>query len=276
MAARHGMQVDLIFPTPEVIREYYKGLVFLAARTCYTEMTPQAIWEKFLSGQVDPERVQTVIDHVISSGHHSTIEHISFTFALSGVSRSLSHQLVRHRIGVAFDQQSQRYVKFKDPQLVVPPTIGEDEARQAEFEQVRLMGEETYQNLLDLGAPAEDARFILPNATTTNLVMTVNLRELMHMAGLRLCILAQWEIRQMFKLIRKELLAADEFFGKMLVPKCVPLGCCDEKRNEDGHCRIRPHKNVVFGIYEAYRAGKLVPASERAVVEQAPTPKEAL
>jgi thymidylate synthase (FAD) len=112
---------------------------------------------------------------------------------------------------------------------------------------------------MDLGIPAEDARFVFPNAVTTNLIMTVNLRQLIHIAGLRLCTLAQWEIRQMFKLIRKEVMAASPYFGKLLVPKCVPLGYCDEKRNEDEHCRIRPHRNTVFRVYEEYKAGRLVP-----------------
>jgi len=261
------MQVDLIFPTREVIREYYKGLIFLAARTCYTEKTPQDIWDEYLAGKIAPERVHNVVNHVIGSGHHSTIEHINFTFAISGVSRTLTHQLVRHRIGVAFDQQSQRYVKFSEPHTVVPPTITDDEALQARFDEARVMGESAYQALLDLGAPAEDARFVLPNATSTNLIMTVNLRELLHMSGLRLCVLAQWEIRQLFKLIRKEMLAADEFFGQMLVPKCVPMGCCDEKRNENGFCRIRPHRNMVFKVWDDFKAGRLVEAPAHAVVE---------
>jgi thymidylate synthase (FAD) len=261
------MQVDLVFPTPEVVRDYYRGLIYLAARTCYTEKSPQEIWERYRSGKVTPEELLRVVNHVIESGHHSTIEHINFTFAISGVSRALSHQLVRHRIGVAFDQQSQRYVKFKSPSLVEPPSIAADEALQKQFDEVIEAGERAYQSLLDLGAPAEDARFILPNATTTNLIMTVNLRELIHMAGLRLCVLAQWEIRQLFKLIRKELLAVDDFFGNMMVPKCVPLGSCDEKRNEDGHCRIRPHKTLVLQVFQDYKAGRLQYVNDSAAVE---------
>lgn len=257
MASVGPMRVDLIFPSRDVIREYYRGLIYLAARTCYSETPPHEIWQEYREGRTDPAKVIRVIDHVLSSGHHSTIEHISFTFAISGVSRALSHQLVRHRIGVAFDQQSQRYVKFKEAQQVMPPSIAEDEAAQASFEEAMRTDEQAYQQLLDLGMPAEDARFVLPNATTTNLIMTVNLRELIHMAGLRICLLAQWEIRQLFKLIRKELMAADEFFGRLVVPKCVPMGVCDEKRNEDGHCRVRPHRNAVLGVWEDYRAGRL-------------------
>ncbi len=174
------------------------------------------------------------------------------------MSRALSHQLVRHRIGVAFDQQSQRYVKYKEPQYVTPPSIEANPDALQEFERFRDVSEEIYHRFLEQGIPAEDARFIFPNAVATNLIMTVNLRQLMHMAGLRLCTLAQWEIRQMFKLIRKEVMAADPYFGRLLVPKCVPLGYCDEKRNEDEHCRIRPHKNSVFRVWELYKRGALV------------------
>ncbi|MCW5933089.1 MAG: FAD-dependent thymidylate synthase [Fimbriimonadia bacterium] len=263
MAKRGVMQVSLIFPPAEMVQRYYKEMIYLAARTCYSEKSPQQIWDDLLSDSVKPEKVHSLIEHVIDSGHHSTIEHINFSFAISGVSRALSHQLVRHRIGIAFDQQSQRYVKYKDPLYVTPPTIEQSEEASEEFERFRDLSEEVYNRFLKLGVPAEDARFVFPNAVTTNLIMTVNLRQLMHMAGLRLCTLAQWEIRQMFKLIRKEMMAVSPYFGKLLVPKCVPLGCCDEKRNEDEHCRIRPHRNTVFKVFEDYKAGRLVHASPK-------------
>ncbi len=264
MAKRGVMEVSLIFPPADIICKYYQGLIYLAARTCYSEKTPQQIWDEFLDEKVPAERVLKLIEHVVDSGHHSTIEHISFVFAISGVSRALSHQLVRHRIGVAFDQQSQRYVKYKEPLYVTPPSIEANAEALEEFERFRDTSEQVYHRFLEAGIPAEDARFVFPNAVTTNLIMTVNLRQLIHMAGLRLCILAQWEIRQMFKLIRKELMQADPYFGKLLVPKCVPLGYCNEKRNEDEHCKIRPHRNSVFRVWELYKQGKLreVPENE--------------
>lgn len=253
--------MKLIFPEVEMIRRYYKPLIYLAARTCYSRQAPDEIWDDVLSGKVDEEKMMRVIRHVIESGHHSTIEHLNFTFAISGVSRALSHQLVRHRIGVAYDQQSQRYVRFKTPDYVKPDSVSS--SRMSEFydEAVRLLYLD-YSDMVERGVPEEDARYILPNAATTNLVMTVNLRQLMHMAGLRLCVLAQWEIRRMFKLIRKEVMAADEFFGKLLVPKCVHMGYCDEKRNEDGHCKIRPHKNEVFRVWNLYKTGRLKEISD--------------
>ena len=100
--------------------------------------------------------------------------------------------------------------------------------------------------MLAAGVPGEDARFVFPNATRTNLVMTTNLRALIHMSGLRLCTMAQWEIRRLFQLIRHEIFSVSPFLGSFLAPKCVPLGYCDEFNNRDGHCPIRPHKDRVL------------------------------
>lgn len=103
-----------------------------------------------------------LMEHVIESGHHSTIEHISFTFAIAGVSRALSHQLVRHRIGVAFDQQSQRYVKYKEPQYVTPPSIEANPDALQEFERFRDVSEEIYHRFLAQGIPARGRAVHLP------------------------------------------------------------------------------------------------------------------
>ncbi len=116
-----------------------------------------------------------------------------------------------------------------------------------------------YGELLAAGIPGEDARFVFPNATRTNLVMTANLRALIHMSGLRLCTMAQWEIRRLFQLIRHEVFAVSPFLGSFLAPKCVPLGYCDEMGNRDEHCPIRPHRDAVLGAWaekaKAARAG---------------------
>ena len=108
-----GLSAKLLFPTKEIVEQFYVPLIFTACRTCYSEEEPQEIFRKAVTGETDPARMQKLINRVIESGHGSTIEHVVFTFAISGVSRTLSHQLVRHRAGVAFDQQSQRYVKYK-------------------------------------------------------------------------------------------------------------------------------------------------------------------
>ena len=103
--------------------------------------------------------------------------------------------------------------------------------------------------MVEAGLPGEDARFVFPNATRTNLVMTANLRALIHMSGLRLCTMAQWEIRRLFQLIRQQIFTVSPFLGSFLAPKCVPLGYCDEFGNRDEHCPIRPHKDNVLGAW---------------------------
>ncbi len=247
------IRVQLLFPTPEIAQKYYVPLAYTAARTCYSEKLPQDIWRDVQDGKVPEEKMHRLIRQIVESGHGTVIEHIVFTFAISGVSRSLTHQLVRHRMGVSFDQQSQRYVKYKHPDYTVPASIeGDDEVRERFAEAVE-GNVALYKELLDHDVPAEDARFLFPNGMQTNLIMTVNLRELIHMCGLRLCTMAQWEIRKLFALIKAEVRRASPFLSQFLVIKCVSLGYCDESRNRDGHCKVRPHKDVVFAVFEEHR-----------------------
>jgi thymidylate synthase (FAD) len=250
-----GMRAKLLFPTREIAQQYYLPLIYTACRTCYSELEPDDIFERATTGRVATDKQQDLIRRVIESGHGSTIEHIVFTFAISGVTRTLSHQLVRHRAGVAFDQQSQRYLDYKRPSYMVPGTLQDAPPELRE----RFVGEmdgalSLYGELLEAGIPGEDARFVMPNATRTNLIMTANLRALIHMSGLRLCTMAQWEIRRLFQLIRHEVFAVSPFLGSFLAPKCVPLGYCDEDRNRDEHCPIRPHKDNVLGAWAEKKA----------------------
>jgi thymidylate synthase (FAD) len=244
------MKATLLFPDREIVEKFYVPLIYTACRTCYSELEPDEIFRRAVDGQVDPAKQQKLIQGVIESGHGSTIEHVVFTFGISGVSRTLSHQLVRHRAGVAFDQQSQRYVTFKGASTMLPASIEEadDDVRAAYEAQIEnSMG--LYGDLVQAGIPAEDARFVFPNATRTNLVMTTNLRALIHMSGLRLCTMAQWEIRRLFQLIRHEIFQVSPFLGSFLAPKCVALGYCDEMGNRDEHCPIRPHKDNVLAAW---------------------------
>ncbi len=260
-----GMRATLLFPTPEIARQYYVPLVYTACRTCYSELEPDEIFRRAVSGQVATDKQQELVRRVIESGHGSTIEHIVFTFAISGVTRTLSHQLVRHRVGVAFDQQSQRYVNYKRPAYMVPGTLDDVPAGFRERYVEEMDGAMSlYGELLAAGIPGEDARFVMPNATRTNLLMTINLRALIHVSGLRLCTMAQWEIRRLFQLIRHEVFAVSPFLGSFLAPKCVPLGYCDEAGNRDGHCPIRPHRDEVLAAWAekrdaARRAGRELP-----------------
>jgi thymidylate synthase (FAD) len=262
-----GMAAKLLFPSKEIVDSYYVPLIYTACRTCYSELEPQEIFRRAVDGEIDEAKMQKLIGGVIESGHGSTIEHVVFTFGISGVSRTLSHQLVRHRAGVAFDQQSQRYVKYKGAATMLPATIAEGEPDlRARYEEQVDGALELYGEMVQAGVPGEDARFVFPNATRTNLVMTTNLRALIHMSGLRLCTMAQWEIRRLFQLIRHEIFNVSPFLGSFLAPKCVPLGYCDEMGNRDGHCPIRPHKDDVLAAWAdkakaARAAGKELPVT---------------
>jgi thymidylate synthase (FAD) len=245
-----GMKATLLFPNKEIVEQYYVPLIYTACRTCYSELTPEDIFDRATTGRIDQAKMQKLISGVIESGHGSTIEHVVFTFGVSGVSRTLSHQLVRHRAGVAFDQQSQRYVTFKGASTMLPATIQDAEPDLREAYEVQIAGSmDLYGQLVGAGIPGEDAR--------TNLVMTTNLRALIHMSGLRLCTMAQWEIRRLFQLIRHEIFQVSPFLGSFLAPKCVALGYCDEMGNRDEHCPIRPHKDNVLGAWaEKSKAAK--------------------
>src|SRR5256885_5492150 len=245
-----GMKATLLFPNKEIVDRYYVPLIYTACRTCYSELTPEDIFGRATDGRVEVAKMQKLISGVIESGHGSTIEHVVFTFGISGVSRTLSHQLVRHRAGVAFDQQSQRYVTFKGASTMLPATIQDADPDLREAYEEQIAGSmDLYGQLVGAGIPGEDARFVFPNATRTNLVMTTNLRALIHMSGLRLCTMAPWEIRRLFQLIRHEVFGVSPFLGSFLAPKCVPMGYCDEFNNRDGHCPIRPHKDQVLGAW---------------------------
>jgi len=141
------------------------------------------------------EDVKRLISLALKLGHLSVFEHISFTFAIEGISRACSHQFVRHRL-FAFTQQSQRYVKERDFPFVVPETVKENPEAEKIFLKAMEYIAEAYDKLSAL-VPIEDARFVLPNATETKIVATANARELMHFFSLRLDEHAQWEIRRM-------------------------------------------------------------------------------
>ena len=262
-----GLKATLLFPDRDIVEKFYVPIIYTACRTCYSEQDPQTIFERSVAGDFDAQKMQKLISSVIESGHGSTIEHVVFTFAISGVSRTLSHQLVRHRAGVAFDQQSQRYVTYKGAATMLPHSIAEGDPDLRERYETQVDGAlGLYEDLLGAGVPGEDARFVFPNATRTNLVMTTNLRALIHMSGLRLCTMAQWEIRRLFQLIRHEIFTVSPFLGSFLAPKCVPLGYCDEFNNRDGHCPIRPHKDRVLEAWSekaaaARAAGRELPVA---------------
>ena len=210
------MEVKLIgiSPDPEKIPA-------MAALLTHSQSTPKKLMDQ-------PEKkYRAVLKEVLKLGHTSVIEHTSFTFAISGVSRSLTHQLVRHRIA-SYAQQSQRYVNLTNPSFVVPPTIKKNEKMKNAYEKTMQIIWDEYNKLLSMDIPAEDARYILPNATRTNIMVTMNARSLLNFFELRCCLHAQWEIRtlanKMLQLVKKE---APLIFDKA-GPSCKTKKYCPE------------------------------------------------
>ena len=159
-----------------------------AGNSCYSERPSYEIVEDINS--------EKVLSRIVGMGHHSVIEHAVFTFSVEGVSRALTHQLVRHRVA-SYSQQSQRYVSMKEPSFVMPHTVQDDPDALKVFEDTMAEIWAAYGKLESMGIPAEDARYLLPNGCTTNITITMNARELLHFFSLRCCNRAQWEIREM-------------------------------------------------------------------------------
>jgi len=179
------MKVVLLQCTPEPER-----IVALAARLCYS---PSGIGD--LRKDISRKNVQGLVRKVLSMGHASTLEHVTFTFGVESISRAASHQLVRHRLA-SYSQQSQRYVSA-DFGYVTPESVSDQPELLAEYKRHMAASVAIYEKLGKAGIPAEDARFVLPNATETKILVTMNARELCHFFSLRTCRRAQWEIREM-------------------------------------------------------------------------------
>lgn len=211
-------KVELIAYTNDPVR-----VVAAAAKLCYSASSASDLFDG-----LDSDKVGQFLRKLRAVGHMSPFEHASFTFAVDGLSRVASHQLVRHRLA-SFSQQSQRYVTMGHPSIVTPPSIeGNTEAARVFHEQLQ-HSYEAYERLVELGIPKEDARFILPHGWETSLVLSMNARELHHFFSLRLCRRAQWEIQS----LASEMLAcvldvAPELFGNA-GPSCIAEGACHEK-----------------------------------------------
>lgn len=154
-----------------------------------------------------------------NSGHHSVLEFADFTFHIQGVSRALTHQLVRHRLA-SYAQRSQRYCSEDGFGLVIPPSIKNNEVAAKIYEDNLNFIRNAYLNLQSLGIPNEDARYILPNACETTIEVKMNLRSLIHFMNERLCTRAQWEIRHLAQEMRKCIVEQYPELEGFLVPKC--------------------------------------------------------
>jgi thymidylate synthase (FAD) len=181
------VDVRLLYHTPDPERA-----IAAAARLCYAPVGAAALME-----DMSEESVRKVLRTIMNSGHFSALEHVSYTFAVDGVSRAMTHQLVRHRLA-SYNQQSQRYVAYEtEPCFIVPPSVKDDPEVRARFDAAASAAFAAYRELVESGVAAEDARYLLPNAMETKIVITMNLRELLHFFELRCCKRAQWEIRDL-------------------------------------------------------------------------------
>jgi thymidylate synthase (FAD) len=197
------MKVELLNDLRQAVK-----IIHTACRTCYSSKSPIEL--------IGQEPNLDLILKIARSGHLSTFEHVVCTFAIEGVSRSLLAQLTRHRVA-SYSVQSQRYCKM-DNNFVIPEALGGENKKITGIILQEIMC--CYNALLENGVKKEDARAILPNATCTNLVMTCNLRELIHICNLRLCKRAQTEIRELTDLMRKEVIRQLPFMKEFLVPNC--------------------------------------------------------
>jgi len=179
------MDVRLLSHTPDPERA-----VAVAARLCYAPVGAAELME-----QMSDEAIRKVLRVIMTSGHFSALEHASYTFAIDGVSRAMTHQLVRHRLA-SYNQQSQRYVSYaEEPCFIVPPGIAEDSEARERFDRATSAAFAAYREMIESGVAPEDARYLLPNAMETKIVVTMNMRELLHFFELRCCKRSQWEIR---------------------------------------------------------------------------------
>ncbi|MDD3396021.1 MAG: FAD-dependent thymidylate synthase [Acidaminococcaceae bacterium] len=211
------MQVKLIRYTPEPDKT-----VAMSARLCYSPIGAAQLEEK-----ISDEQAAKLVRKLGQMGHASTFEHVSFTFAIEGVSRVLTHQLVRHRIA-SYSQQSQRYVKEHDFETIMPPTIAARPEAKAQFEALCKEIQELYNEWTEAGVLPEDARYILPNAAETKIVVTMNARSLLHFFELRCCTRAQWEIRALANKMLEEVKLVAPVLFENAGPTCVTQGVCHE------------------------------------------------
>lgn len=215
------MKVKLFNNTNEMI-----DIIYTAARTCYYAGSPIEMYENV--DEISKETKLKLIEDCIKRNHLSVLEHAQFTFGIYGISRACSHQLVRHR-HCSFSQQSQRYVNLKDKaEFVVPDNLSANDKFLVGYTLNKIR--ECYITLVENGVKPEDARTILPNACSTNLVMSCNLREIIHICNERLCAKAQTEIRELVGAMKDEVVEQLPFLNAYLQPKCVKLGKCTEAK----------------------------------------------
>lgn len=214
-------------------------LVAAAAKLCYSSVGTDKIME-----DLSEEKVAKFLNILSSYNHESPIEHISFTFAVEGVSRSLTHQLVRHRLA-SYSQQSQRYVRLDSFEYIIPPEIEKSKEAKEAFISAMKESQKAYDRITEIlkeryigngvdtrGAEKkaiEDARYVFPNACETKIILTMNARSLINFFRERCCQRAQWEIRSLADEMLKEVKKIAPNIFKYAGPSCVKGPCKEGK-----------------------------------------------
>ena len=212
-----------------------------AAKTCTKEDAGDLVGQHYIVGEpclIWEDKDLRPLGRVLASGHESIFEHAVYTFEVKGVSRALTHQLVRHRMA-SYAQQSQRYVDMSEAAYIIPESIDKcltpatPDGCPLNIEYVNAIRkcEEVYRKLVNAGINPEDARYVLPNACTTNIVITMNARELRHFFAVRCCERAQWEIRELANKMLKICKEVSPTIFEDAGPSCVRDGFCREQRS---------------------------------------------
>lgn len=230
------MNVKLITHTPEP-----EKVVAAAAKLCYSS----AADIDTILDNLTQEKSEEFIRYLMSMGHSSPLEHISFTFGVEEVSRVLLAELTRHRIA-SYSVRSMRYVSESEFDYVTPKTI-KDKHLDGEYTALVESCRQLYDKMVDAGVPKEDARMILPNSTHTRIIFTMNLRSLLNFLSLRECTRAQWEIREMANKIAEICKEKFPVLFSTAGASCVNKGYCPEG---DKSCGIAP---TMEQLHEAWR-----------------------
>lgn len=229
-----NLKVKLIANTPDPDR-----VVSMAAKLCYSPVGVEDIDQNLTENQVDK-----FLNMLINLGHESPVEHTSFTFAIEGISRACSHQIVRHRMA-SYSQQSQRYVKLDQFEYIIPPAIEENQKSKEIFIKSMDRAQEDYdilvKHLIEDGKTEkqaiEDARYVFPNACETKIVVTMNARSLFNFFEHRCCERAQWEIRELAYFMLIECKKVAPILFKKCGPSCYK-GACKEGKMSCAHPEI--------------------------------------
>ncbi len=198
-------------------------VIAAAARLCYSERSGEDLFEN-----LSDEEVKRLVKNILNLGHYSVLEHVSFTFSISGISRVTTHQLVRHRVGCSYSQRSQRYIKEDNFDYIIPPSIQERPELLEKYNETMENLNNLYEEFAQV-VPKEDARYLLPQAIESKIMVTYSLRALLHFIKLRTCRRAQWEIQTLAWKMLKEAKQVAPLLLENVGPACLNGNCPEGK-----------------------------------------------